>query len=339
MSTLTLEKPKCGSRLEEVLARGNFAVIADLEPPRSADAEAVIAKARNMAAMVDAIVVKDNPGAVVSMSPIAAGLCALRAGIEPVIQVSCRDRNRIAIRSDLLGACALGLKNVVCLSGDHQSLGEHPSSKNVYDVDSIQLIGMLAEMRDGGAVRQLTSGAVRQPALGAAPGGARNPLSADMAAGLKLLIGGHENPCGDPLELRVIRLAKAAAAGADFILTTWIHDVERFMEYMRLIRDRGLHRQVKILAGIALPGLPGKTAGARGLRMGHSLSETYRARLENAKDRMAEGVNIYIEQIRLLREIEGVAGIYLTADEPPERIEEIMKGAGLLPRPESGRTP
>jgi len=317
MSTLTLEKPKCGSRLEEVLARGNFAVIADLEPPRSADAEAVIAKARNMAAMVDAVVVTDNPGAVVSMSPIAAGLCALRAGIEPVIQVSCRDRNRIAIRSDLLGACALGLKNVVCLSGDHQSLGEHPSSKNVYDVDSIQLIGILAEMRDGGADRQ----------------------PADVAAGLKVLIGGHENPCGDPLELRVIRLAKAAAAGADFILTTWIHDVERFREYMRLIRDRGLHRQVKILAGIALPGLPGKTAGARGLRMGHSLSETYRARLENAKDRMAEGVNIYIEQIRLLREIEGVAGIYLTADEPPERIEEIMKGAGLLPRPESGRTP
>jgi 5,10-methylenetetrahydrofolate reductase len=243
------------------------------------------------------------------MSPVAAGLCALREGVEPVIQVSCRDRNRIAIRSDVLGACALGLKNVVCLTGDHQSLGEHPSSKNVYDVDSIQLIGMLAGMRDGGS----------------------------LAAGLKLLIGGHYNPCGYPLELRVIRLAKAAAAGADFILTTWIHDVERFMEYMRLIRDRGLHRQVKILAGIALPGVQGKTA--RNPRAGHSLSETYLNRLENAKDRMAEGVNIYIEQIRLVREIEGVAGIYIMADEPLEQIAEIMKGAGLLPRPESVRAP
>ena len=319
MSTLSLESLKSGSRLERVLASGAFAVTAELGPPKSADVALISAKAKHLAGSVDAANITDNQTAIVRMSSIAAGYLALREGVEPVIQITCRDRNRIAIQSDVLGAYALGIRNILCLTGDHQVFGNHPTSKNVYDMDSIQLIAMLALMRDqkkfacGDEIRNSKKAPVAEP---------------------RILIGGAENPFGDPFEYRDLRLAKKAAAGVDFIQTQCIYDMDRFAEFMRRVRNRGLHHQVKILAGVT----PLKSMGmARHMRdnvAGLTVPDYWLDRLEKAADKPAEGIRMCVEQIERLREIEGVAGIHLMAIEWEEKVAEIVKAAGLLPRPE-----
>jgi 5,10-methylenetetrahydrofolate reductase len=319
VSMLNLESPKSGSRLERVLASGAFAVTAELGPPKSADAALIATKAKHLAGVVDAANITDNQTAIARMSSIAAGLLALREGIEPVVQITCRDRNRIAIQSDVLGAYALGIRNILCLSGDHQKFGNHPTAKNVYDLDSVQLIAMLANMRDrkifacGEEIRNSKKAPVVEP---------------------RILIGGAENPFGDPLEFRDIRLAKKVAAGVDFIQTQCIYDMERFEEFMRRVRNRGLHHQVKILAGLT----PLKSMGmARHMRddvAGLTVPASWFERLEKAADKPAEGIRMCVEQIERLREIEGVAGVHLMAIEWEERVSEIVKAAGLLPRPE-----
>ncbi len=304
--------------LEWVLSSGAFAVTAELGPPKSADAEAVARKAGLLAGFVDAANITDNQSAVVRMSSIAAAVIALREGVEPVVQVTCRDRNRISIQSDVLGAAALGLKNVLCLTGDHQSFGNHPAAKNVYDVDSVQLIAMIKEMRDGG---RFSSGDE-----------IRTSKKAPIAPP-RLLIGAAENPFADPLEFRALRLAKKARAGADFIQTQCIFDMERFEEFMRQVRNRGIHERVKIIAGLT----PLKSLGmARHMKeniAGLSIPDSCIRRLEKAEDKAAEGVKMCIEQILRLREVEGVAGVHVMAIEWEERVPEIVKGAGLLPRP------
>jgi methylenetetrahydrofolate reductase (NADPH) len=236
-----------------------------------------------------------------------------------VIQITCRDRNRIAIQSDVLGAYALGIRNILCLTGDHQKFGNHPTAKNVYDLDSIQLIAMLAAMRDqkkfacGEEIRNSKKAPVVEP---------------------RILIGGAENPFGDPLEFRDIRLAKKVAAGVDFIQTQCVYDMDRFEEFMRRVRNRGLHHQVKILAGLT----PLKSMGmARHMRdnvAGLTVPDYWFERLEKAADKPAEGIKMCVEQIERLREIEGVAGVHLMAIEWEEKVPEIVKAAGLLPRPE-----
>jgi methylenetetrahydrofolate reductase (NADPH) len=319
MSTLAMESLKAGSRLEKVLARGHFAVTAELGPPKSADAAVIAAKAAQLLGNIDAANITDNQTAIVRMSSIAAGLLAMKEGIEPIIQITCRDRNRIAIQSDVLGASALGIRNILCLTGDHQKFGNHPTSKNVFDMDSIQLIAMLACMRDqkkfacGDEIRNSKKAPVVEP---------------------RILIGGAENPFGDPLEFRAIRLAKKVEAGVDFIQTQCIYDMERFAEFMRQVRNRGLHEKVKILAGVT----PLKSAGmAKYMRdsvAGLSVPDSYIERMDRAADKPAEGIRICIEQIKALREIEGVAGIHIMAIEWEEKVAEIVKGAGLWPRPE-----
>ncbi len=318
MSTLSLEALKSGSRLERVLASGAFAVTAELGPPKSADVAVVAVKAKHLAGAVDAANITDNQTAIVRMSSIAAGALALREGIEPVIQITCRDRNRIAIQSDVLGAYALGIRNILCLSGDHQKFGNHPTAKNVYDLDSVQLIGMLAGMRDrkafacGEEIKNSKKAPVVEP---------------------KILIGGAENPFGDPLEMRSVRLGKKAAAGVDFIQTQCIYDMERFAEFMRQVRNRGLHHQVKILAGVT----PLKSANmAKYMRdsvAGLTMPDYYIQRLEKAPDKAAEGIRICVEQIQKLREIEGVAGVHIMAIEWEDKVAEIVQAAGLAPRP------
>ncbi|HVO37760.1 MAG TPA: methylenetetrahydrofolate reductase [Spirochaetia bacterium] len=318
MSTLTLESLKSGSRLEKILARGHFAVTAELGPPKSADASVISRKAKLLAGFIDAANITDNQTAIVRMSSIAAGLLALKEGIEPIIQVTCRDRNRIAIQSDVLGASALGLRNILCLTGDHQKFGNHPGSKNVFDMDSVQLIGMLACMRDqktfacGEEIRNSKKAPIVEP---------------------RILIGGAENPFGDPLELRAVRVAKKVEAGMDFLQTQCIYDIERFEEFMRQVRARGLHEKVKILAGVT----PLKSAGmAKYMRdsvAGLSVPEAIIQRLERAADKPAEGIRICIEQIERLRRIPGVAGVHIMAIEWEEKVGEIVKGAGLWPRP------
>jgi len=319
VSTLTLDALKSGSRLERVLASGAFTVTAELGPPKSADTSVIAAKAKHLAGAVDAANITDNQTAIVRMSSIAAGLLALREGIEPIIQITCRDRNRISIQSDVLGAYALGLRNILCLTGDHQKFGNHPTAKNVFDMDSIQLIAMLACMRDqkrfacGEEIRNSKKAPVVEP---------------------RILIGGAENPFGDPLEFRDLRLAKKAAAGVDFIQTQCIYDMDRFVEFMRRVRNRGLHHQVKILAGVTPLKSMGMAKHMRDNVAGLTVPDVYLERLERAADKPAEGIIMCVEQIEQLRGIEGVAGVHLMAIEWEEKVPEIVKAAGLLPRPE-----
>jgi methylenetetrahydrofolate reductase (NADPH) len=312
-----------GSTLERMLARGEFAVTAELGPPKSIDIGVIKEKAKHLAGCVDAVNITDNQTAIVRMSSIAAGLLAMSEGLEPLIQITCRDRNRIAIQSDVLGAAALGIKNILCLSGDHQKFGNHPTAKNVYDMDSIQLIQMLADMRDkkifacGDEIRNGKNEPVAEP---------------------RIYIGGAENPFGDPFEFRVIRLAKKAAAGAQFIQTQCIYDMDRFEEWMRQVRARGLHKKIKILAGVTPLKSVGMAKYMRDSVAGLTVPEYYIERLSKVaevdKKLVAEeGIKICVEQIHRLRAIEGVAGIHLMAIEWEHKVREIVDRAGLLPRP------
>jgi methylenetetrahydrofolate reductase (NADPH) len=309
---------KANSQLERVLAAGHFAVTAELGPPKSADVDVIRKKAGYLLGCVDAANITDNQTAIVRMSSIAAGVLAVQEGVEPVIQITCRDRNRIAIQSDVLGAAALGIKNILCLTGDHQKFGNHATCKNVYDMDSVQLVQTLKAMRDeqcflcGDAIKNSKKAPVVEP---------------------RVYIGAAANPFGDPFEFRVIRLAKKVNAGADFIQTQCIYDMERFEEWMRQVRDRGLHERVKILAGVT----PLKSVGmARYMRdnvAGLTVPEYYIERMSGAEDKAAEGIAICVEQIQRFREIEGVAGVHLMAIEWERRVPEIVEQAGLVPRP------
>ena len=316
---------RCDSNLARVLAAGEFAVTGELGPPKGHDAGVVRSKARLLEGCVDAANITDNQTAVVRMSSIAAGLILLEEGIEPVIQMTCRDRNRLAMQSDLLGAYALGIRNLLCLSGDHQSAGNHPGAKNVHDIDSLQFIQMMREMRDRDIFQ---CGETIQ-------GGGPN-----------FLIGGAANPFADPAEWRPYRLAKKAMAGADFVQTQIIYDMTRFRKYMKRVVDMGVAERVKILAGVG----PLKSTGmARYIRdqvPGMIVPDELIERMEAAvsgidKDKKAErtaawqkeGINICIEQIQEIREIEGVSGVHVMGIHWEESVRPITEGAGLLPRP------
>jgi len=251
--------------------------------------------------------------AIVRMSSIGASALLVQMGLEPVMQMVCRDRNRIAMQSDVFGAYALGVRNMLCLSGDHQKFGNHSGAKNVYDVDSIQLINMVRRMRDEGKVE-----------------------SGDEIDGVpRMFIGAAANPFGDPFAFRAIRLAKKAAAGVDFIQTQCIYDMDKFQTWMRQVVDRGLDRKVHVLAGVT----PLKSLGmARYMAnnvSGIDVPDALIRRIEGApKDQRAqEGIRICIEQIQQLRETPGVHGIHLMAIEWEHKVPEIVQGAGLYPRP------
>ena len=302
---------KSGTNLEKVLAEGHFAVTGELGPPKGTSADFVRRKAEILRNYVDAVNITDNQTAVVRMSSVAACTILKQVGIDPVMQMTCRDRNRIAIQSDILGAVALGVGNLLCLSGDHQKFGNHPESKNVHDIDSMQLIQMVRRMRDDAQF-----------------------LSGDKVfSGVRLFIGAAANPFADPFEFRPLRLEKKVRAGADFIQTQGVFDVERFARYMELVRERGLHEQVYILAGI----IPMKSAGmARYMRdyvAGLTVPNELVERMENAEDAKEEGVRISLELIEQLREIEGVHGIHIMAVAWEDIVPVIVERAGLYPRP------
>ncbi len=302
---------KSGTNLEKVLAEGHFAVTGELGPPKGTSADFVRRKVEILRNYVDAVNITDNQTAVVRMSSVAACTLLKQVGIDPVMQMTCRDRNRIAIQSDILGAVALGVGNLLCLSGDHQKFGNHPESKNVHDIDSMQLIQMVRRMRDDAQF-----------------------LSGDKVfSGVRLFIGAAANPFADPFEFRPLRLEKKVRAGADFIQTQGVFDVERFARYMELVCERGLHEQVYILAGI----IPMKSAGmARYMRdyvAGLTVPDELVERMENAEDAKEEGVRISLELIEQLREIEGVHGIHLMAVAWEDIVPVIIERAGLYPRP------
>ena len=309
---------KSGSNLERVLRSGQFALTAELGPPKSADTKTIDKKCKHLKGNVDAVNITDNQTAIVRLSSIAGGILALQHGLEPVIQMTCRDRNRLAMQSDILGAYALGIKNLLCLTGDHQKFGNHPTAKNVFDLDSIQFLQMVKMMRDekkflcGEELRNAPKAPLVEP---------------------KMFIGAAANPFGDPFAFRVVRLAKKIKAGADFIQTQCIYDMKRFKEWMSQVRDRGLHEKVFIMAGVT----PFKSAGmARYMRdsvPGLSVPNALVKRMKEAENGPEEGIKICVEQIQELREIEGVAGIHLMAIEWEQKVAAIAEQAGLLPRP------
>jgi methylenetetrahydrofolate reductase (NADPH) len=306
---------KSGSKLERILESGTFAVTAELGPPRGPNLAVIEEKIGHLTGVCDAINVTDNQTAIVRLSSLAACALLVQRGLEPVMQLTCRDRNRLAQQSEIFGAVALGIRNLLCLTGDHQVFGDHPTAKNVFDLDSPQLIQMAAGLRD----RRVTLGG--EPVDGAMP----------------LYIGGAANPFGDPFELRVIRLAKKVAAGVDFIQTQCIFDLPRFREWMKRVVDQGLHEKVHILAGV----MPLKSAGAaRYINRsvpGFSVPEPIIERMEGAgrgREARAEGRRLCAEMIQELAEIEGVHGVHIMAVEWEIAVKSIVEMAGLLPRPE-----
>ncbi len=299
------------SNLQKVLESGRFAVTAELGPPKGADAEVVREKARLLKGVADAVNITDCQTAIVRMSSIAAGAVAMQEGVEPVIQMTCRDRNRIGIQSDLLGAWALGARNLLCLTGDHQKFGNHPQSKNVFDLDSMQLLDMVRAMRDK---KQFQCG---EEVEGIEP---------------RFFIGAAENPFADPFEYRAPRLAKKVEAGAQFIQTQIVYNVEKFAKWMEQVRELGLHKKVYILPGVT----PLKSAGmARYMQKnvpGLEVPDEYIDRLKDVEDQKDEGINIAVEIIDKVRQIEGVAGVHIMAIEWESAVPVIAERAGLLTR-------
>jgi 5,10-methylenetetrahydrofolate reductase len=322
-----------GSNLEKVLKAGHFAVTGELGPPQSADAEEIRHKASLLKGNCDAVNITDNQTAIVRMSSIGAGLLALQEGLEPIIQMTCRDRNRLAIQSDLLGAYALGLRNLLALTGDHQHFGNHPNAKNVFDLDSVQLVRTVAAMRDDKVFE------CGEPFKGQEP---------------RFFVGAAAAPFADPTDFRPYRLAKKVKAGADFIQTQLVYDIEAFSKYMEKVRELGVHEKTYILAGLGPLKSPGMARYMKNnvpgilvpdeiiQRMtdaGKQWADIPRAELTKedksarAKAWKEEGIKICIDLINEVRKIEGVAGAHIMAIEWEEAVKPIAEGAGLLPRP------
>jgi methylenetetrahydrofolate reductase (NADPH) len=308
-----IETVKTKSNIERLLEKGHFVVTSECGPPRGSDSESVRKKGELLKGVIDAVNVTDNQTSVVRMSSLSSCLILKEMGFDPIWQLVCRDRNRIAIQSDILGAAALGINNILCLSGDHQSFGDNPKAKNVYDIDSIQLIYTVRMLRDEGKF-----------------------LGGDEVKGVpQLFIGAAENPFADPFEFRALRLGKKVKAGAEFIQTQCIYNVEKFSKWMEMVRELGLHEKCAILAGVT----PLKSAGmAKYMKNnvpGMDVPDALIQRLSGVpKEKQAEeGVKICVEMIRQLKEIEGVRGVHIMAIEWEQKVAEIVKAAGLSPRP------
>lgn len=323
-----------GSNLERVLKAGHFAVTGELGPPQSADGAVIREKAAQLKGYCDAVNITDNQTAIVRMSSIGAGTIVVQEGLEPVIQMTCRDRNRLAIQSDLMGAYALGMRNLLCLSGDHQIFGNHPTAKNVFDVDSLQLVRMVAEMRDDCIFQCGDSFKGQEP---------------------RFFVGAAAAPFADPIDFRPYRLAKKVQAGADFIQTQLVYDVPAFKRYMEKVRELGLHEKTYILAGVGPLKSPGMARYMKNNVPGILVSDEIIQRMTDAgkpwagksKDELTKddkrarskawretGIQICIELIQQMREIEGVAGAHIMAIEWESAVKPIVEGAGLYPRPE-----
>ena len=305
---------KTNSNIERIVESGGFVLTSECGPPRGADPEVIRKKGELLKGVVDAINVTDNQTSVVRMSSLASCVILKGMGFDPILQMVCRDRNRIAIQSDILGAAALGINNILCLSGDHQKFGDHPKAKNVFDIDSVQLINTVKTLRDDGKF-----------------------IGGDDVKGKPMLfIGAAENPFADPFEIRAARLGKKVKAGCQFIQTQCVYNVERFERWMEMVRDRGLHEKCAILAGVT----PFKSVGmARYMKNqvpGMDVPDAMIERMKAVpKEKQAEeGIKICVETIQRLKEVPGVRGIHIMAIEWEEKVSEIAKATGLLPRPQ-----
>ena len=300
-------------KLQRVLNSGGFAVTAECGPPRGADVDIIRKKGELLMRCVDAVNVTDNQTAIVRLSSIAACAHLVTMGIEPVMQMVTRDRNRIALQSDIMGAYSLGIQNILCLSGDHQSFGSQPEALNVFDIDSMNLVRTVQTMREQG---QDMSGF----ALKGAP---------------RMFIGAAANPFADPFEYRVLRLAKKIEAGADFIQTQCVYNLARFKAWMKMAQDEGLTEKVHILAGVTPMKSEGMAKYMAKRVAGMDVPEGLIKRMGGVAKQKApeEGIKICLETIAELREIPGVHGIHLMAIEWEDAVGPIVAEAGLLPRP------
>jgi methylenetetrahydrofolate reductase (NADPH) len=297
------------SHLHEKLLRGEFVVTGECGPPRGSNKEVIQKKIKLLNGFVDAVNVTDNQTAIVRMSSIAASAHLVTQGLEPVMQMVVRDRNRIAIQSDIMGAYSLGIRNILCLSGDHQKFGSQPDAMNVFDIDSVNLIRTVKDMRDTG----------------------KDMSGFDLDVAPEMFIGAAANPFADPFEYRVIRLAKKIDAGADFIQTQCIYNMARFREWIRQADNEGLTGKVFILGGVT----PLKSAGmARYMNSkvaGMDVPEAIIKRMDGVdkKDQAKEGIKICLETIEELKELNGVHGVHIMAIEWEEAVAKIVEQAGL----------
>ena len=304
---------KTESKLERILAEGHLAVTSECGPPRGSDPEVILKKGELLKDHVDAVNVTDNQTSMTRLSSLAACIHLKLMGVESVLQMVTRDRNRIALQSDILGAASFDINNILCLSGDHQIFGDCPDGQNVFDLDSMQLLQTVRHMRDEG--KFLSGDDIKRPP--------------------RMFVGAAANPFAEPYKIRVPRLAKKIAAGAEFIQTQCIYNLDRFEEWMSGVCDRGLHEKVYILAGIT----PMKSLGmARYMKNnvpGMDVPDEVINRLAGVpKEKQAEeGINICLETIERLKEMKGVSGFHIMAIEWEEKVPEIVERAGLFPRP------
>lgn len=313
-----------GSNLEKVLRAGHFAVTGELGPPTGADKSVITRKAEYLKGAVDAVNITDNQTAVARMSSISVGAMLVNLGLEPVVQMTVRDRNRIAIQADLFGAWALGARNLLCLTGDHMTFGNHPESKGVYDMDSIQFLRMMRDMGEKGIAQSGDK-------LEEAP---------------SFFLGAAANPYAPPYEYRPYRLAKKVQAGAKFIQTQCTYNMPRFKEYMQRAGDLGLLDDVYVMIGVTplkstgmasymannVPGLdvPKDVVDRMKAAISDIPKEDKKARAEAQRE---EGIEICVETIQQAQEIPGVCGVHIMAIEWEAAVPVIVEKAGLLPRP------
>jgi len=304
---------KTPSKLEKILAAGHLAVTSECGPPRGSDGDVITKKAEMIKDYVDAINITDNQTSVTRLCSLAAVIRLKLMGLEPILQMVTRDRNRIALQSDILGAASFDIHNILCLSGDHQSFGDSPQGQNVFDLDSIQLIQTVRYMRDEG--KFLGGDDINRPP--------------------QMFVGAAANPFADPFEIRVRRLAKKVAAGVEFIQTQCIYNLDKFELWMKQARDLGLHEKLYILAGVT----PFKSAGmAKYMKNrvpGMDVPDEVVERMSGVpkEKQPEEGINICVESIQRLKEVEGVRGFHVMAIEWEEMVPEIVKRSGLHPRP------
>ena len=305
---------KTPSKLEKILTAGHLAVTSECGPPRGSDPADITTKAEMIRDYVDAINITDNQTSVTRLCSLASCIHLKMMGVEPTLQMVVRDRNQIALQSDILGAASFDIHNILCLSGDHQQFGDCPKGQNVFDLDSMQLIQTVRLMRDEG--KFLGGDDIKRPP--------------------RMFVGAAANPFADPFEIRVPRLAKKIAAGVEFIQTQCIYNLDKFELWMKLARDRGLHEKVYILAGVT----PFKSAGmAKYMKNrvpGMDVPDEVVKRMSGVpkEKQPEEGINICVESIQRLKEVEGVRGFHIMAIEWEEKVPEIVERTGLYPRPD-----
>jgi 5,10-methylenetetrahydrofolate reductase len=300
------------SGLHQVLSERRFAVTAEIGPPKGADAGKIMKKAELLRGVAHAFNVTDNQTAVVRLSSLAGSVILLQEHLEPIMQLACRDRNRIALQSDVLGAAALGIRNMLCITGDHPSVGNHPAAKAVYDLDSTQLLAIIRDMRDKGVFQSGDALLAERPMV---------------------YLGAAANPYADPFELQLVRLEKKIEAGAEFIQTQSVYNMERFVRWMDAVRSQGLDKKIHILAGVT-PLKSVKMAERMKFHVpGTDVPDAVYHRMKKAHDPAKEGYALALETIRELRTVAGVHGVHVTALFWEEIIPSLVRETGLFPLP------